>query len=85
VARDAPWVKSQKSSREGFRYKEERKSGGREMRTSKIVFSLLGSTLQGLEEARGTLARRVGDIPQIAGFSERGATAPPAARLEARS
>jgi hypothetical protein len=55
------------------------------MRTSKIVFSLLGSTLQGLEEARGTLARRVGDIPQIAGFSERGATASPAARLEARS
>jgi hypothetical protein len=29
------------------------------LRTSKIVFSLLGSTIQGLEDARRTRARRL--------------------------
>jgi hypothetical protein len=38
------------------RGEEERRS--LELRTSKIVFSLLGSTLQGLEDARWTRARR---------------------------
>jgi hypothetical protein len=61
---DASRVRTRKSSGEGFRDKEERRSGGPlELRTSKIVFSLLGSTLQGLDDARWTRYVRSAENP----------------------
>jgi hypothetical protein len=39
-----------------------------DLRTSRIDFSLLESTLHRPESACGKGARRVGDIPQVAGF-----------------